>query len=175
MLLSFPGCQRGLQGATDALPAEGAPLPPFSLAQLDGRQVATADLRGQPSVVALWSTTCGASRKALAGIAALQGEYAARAVRILVVADDASASTVQAVLDSAGLTVPVALAAGQITPIFATAKRWPWQPGVALPSFLIVDSVGVVWRRVVGIEEDPARRMDRVRQALAAILERDGA
>ena len=87
MLLSFPGCQRGLQGATDALPAEGAPL----------------------------------------------------------------------------------------MPIFATAKRWPWQPGVALPSFLIVDSVGVVWRRVVGIEEDPARRMDRVRQALAAILERDGA
>lgn len=170
MLLSLVGCQRGLQSAMDALPAEGSPLPPFTLEQLDGRQVSTADLRGQPSVVALWSSTCGASRKALAGIAALQSEYAARGVLVLVLADDASAQDVQTVLDSARLRVPVALAAGQINSLFAPTKRWPWQQGVALPSFLVVDSAGIVRQRVVGIEEEPAQRMQRVRRALSILI-----
>ncbi|MDP1857704.1 MAG: redoxin domain-containing protein [Gemmatimonadaceae bacterium] len=170
MLFGLAGCQRGLQGAMDALPAEGSQLPPFTLELLDGRQVSTADLRGQPSVVALWSSTCGASRKALAGIAALQSEYAARGLRVLVLADDASAQDVQTALDSAGLRVPVALAAGQINPLFAPTKRWPWQKGVALPSFLVVDSAGIVRQRIVGIEEEPTQRMQRVRRALSALI-----
>lgn len=170
MLLSLVGCQRGLQDAYDVLPAEGHPLPHFALEQLDGRRVTTADLLGQPVVLALWSSTCGASRKALAGIAALQTEYAARGLRVLVLADDASAPAVQRVLDSAGVRVPLALAAGQITPLFAPTKRWPWQQGVALPSFLVVDRGGIVRQRVVGVEADPAKRMQRVRRALSKLM-----
>jgi hypothetical protein len=164
------GWGRGLQAAMDVLPAEGSPLASFTLEQLDGTSVSTADLHGQPSVVALWSSTCGASRKALAGIAALQDEYGARGLRILIVADDASAPAVQTVLDSAGIRVPVALASGRIDSLFAPSKRWPWQQGVALPSFLVVDGAGIVRQRVVGIEEDPAFRMQRVRQVLSTLI-----
>ena len=170
LLFSIVGCQRSLQDSEDALPAVGAVLPSFSLVQLDGRRVTAADLHGRPSVVALWSSTCSKSRLALAGIAALHREYADRGVRVLVLANDASAEAVQAVLDSAGLSVPVALADGQIDRLFATSKRWPWQQGVALPSFLVVDGTGVVRRRVAGIEQNPADRMQRVRGALSELI-----
>ncbi len=170
MLLSLVGCQRGLQDALDVLPAEGQMLPGFTLDQLDGQRVTAAALLGQPAVVALWSSTCGASRKALAGIAALQTEYAARGLRVLVLADDASSSVVQRVLDSAGVRMPLALAAGQINALFAPRKRWPWQQGVALPSFLVVDAGGIVRARVVGVEADPDKRMHRVQLAVSKLL-----
>jgi len=163
------GGHRGLQGALAALPAEGSPLPPFTLAQLDGWRISSTDLRGQPTVVALWSSTCGASQKALAGLAALHDEYAARGVRVLVLAEDASARDVQTVLDRAGLRVPVALAAGQLNALLGPSRRWPWQAGVSLPSFLVVDRDGIVRHRIVGIEEEPAQRMQRVRHALASL------
>jgi peroxiredoxin len=159
-----------MQEAEDALPAVGSALPAFSLMQLDGRPVRAADLQGQPSVVALWSSTCGASRAALAGIAAVHREYAARGLRVLVLADDASADAVRAVLDSAGLDIPLALASGQLDQLFAPSKRWPWQKGVALPAFLVVDATGVVRRRVIGIEQDPAMRMQRVRRAVSEMI-----
>jgi peroxiredoxin len=170
LLFSLGGCQRSQQEAEDALPAVGAALPAFSLVQLGGRRVSAADLQGQPSVVALWSSTCGASRAALAGIATLHREYADRGLRVLVLADDSSAAAVQAVLDSAALDVPLALANGQIDRLFAPAKRWPWQKGVALPSFLVVDAAGIVRRRVIGVEQDPAVRMQRVRRAVSELL-----
>ena len=170
LVLCLAACQRTLEESEEALPAVGSALPVFSLPELDGRRVNNRDLRGQPSVIALWSSTCGASRAALAGIAALHREYANRGLRVLVLADDTSALTVQAVLDSAGLRVPVALASGTIDQLFAPGKRWPWQKGVALPSFLVVDAAGVVKRRVIGIEQDPARRMGRVRQSVAELI-----
>ena len=170
LLVSVLGCQRSMQQAEDALPAVGALLPTFVLTQLDGRRVTVADLRGRPSVVALWSSTCGASRAALASIAALHREFAARGLQVLVLADDSEAEVVRAVLDSAALSVPVALAGGQLDHLFAPSKRWPWQKGVALPSFLVIDSAGVVRGRMVGIEQDPAHRLQRVRRAVTELL-----
>jgi hypothetical protein len=171
LMLFTLGCQRTMQEAEGSLPAVGTPLPAFSFPLLDGQRVSAADLGGQPSVVALWSSTCGSSRAALAGIAALHRDYAGRGLRVLVLADDASADAVRAVLDSARIAVPVAIAAGQIDPLFATGKRWPWQKGAALPSFIVADSAGMVRRRVVGIEQDPALRMQRVRQAVSELIQ----
>jgi peroxiredoxin len=171
LLLLTLGCQRSMQEAEESLPAVGTALPSFSLTLLEGGRVSAVDLHGQPSVLALWSSTCGSSRAALAGIAALHRDYAARGLRVLVLADDASADAVRAVLDSAQITVPVAIAAGQVDPLFATGKRWPWLKGVALPSFVIADSAGTVRRRVVGIEQDPTVRMQRVRQAVSELIQ----
>jgi peroxiredoxin len=170
VLTGLFGFGRGLQAAMAVLPAEGTPLPAFTLEQLDGTSVSNADLLGKPSVVALWSSTCGASMMALTGIASLQDELGARGLRVLILADDASAQAVQLILDSAGIRVPVALALGKLDSLFAPSRRWPWQQGVALPSFLVVDCAGIVRQRAVGIEQDPAFRMQRVRQALATLI-----
>ncbi|MBK8247535.1 MAG: hypothetical protein IPK85_09095 [Gemmatimonadetes bacterium] len=74
----------------------------------------------------------------------------------------------QRVLDSAGVAIPVALAGEALAGKFAVGRRWPWQE-VALPSFLVLDSAGVVRGRVVGVEQERERRLDRVRQALDAL------
>ena len=63
-------------------------------------------------------------------------------------------ATVQRVLDGAGVALPVALAPGKFTRVFAPGRRWPWQYGVSLPSFLILDADGRVTNRVVGVETD---------------------
>jgi peroxiredoxin len=170
LLLFSLGCQRSMQEAEEALPAVGTPLPNFSLDLLDGGRISAADLHGQASVVALWSSTCSSSRAALDGIAALHRDLESRGLRVLVLADDTSASAVRAVLDSARISVPVAIAAGQIDPLFAAEQRFPWQQGVALPSFLVMDHAGTVRRRVVGIEQDPALRLQRVRRAVSELL-----
>ncbi len=168
-LLSAVGCGRGIQDAYDLLPAEGSQLPSFDLPEADGARLTTAALGGQPTVLALWSSTCGASRKALGAMVALQAEYRSRGARVMVIADDAMPGEVMRVLDSAGARLRVGLASGRITSIFGRRHRWPWQ-SVALPSFLVVDSAGVIRHRIVGVEADSAQRLDRVRTVLDGML-----
>jgi hypothetical protein len=100
-----------------------------------------------------------------------------RGIRVLIIADDADSATVQRVLDRAGVALPVALADGKITRVFAPGKRWPWQAGVSLPSFLMLDADGRVTNRIVGVEVDVDPRqgtghasLDRVRHALDLLV-----
>ncbi|MGE0438991.1 MAG: TlpA family protein disulfide reductase [Gemmatimonadales bacterium] len=168
VLLSVFGCNRGLQGAYDRLPPEGARLPPFEFPSLDGTTLTSSALTGRPVVLALWSTTCGASRQALAAILTLRAEYEPRGIDVILVADDRDPSTVTDVLSSVEGQVPTVLASGAIARVFGQTSRWPWQ-GLALPSFLVLDANGVVRRRVVGVEADSTKRLDRVRHAVDAL------
>lgn len=169
-LTAMLGCKQSYQRALEALPTEGDALPAFTLPLLSGDSIDSAELRGQTVIVALWSTTCGASRLALESMSALNAEYAAHGVRLLVLADDAEPTSVQYVLDSAGVQLEVALAAGKISSILAPSSRGVWTSGVALPSFLVMDRSGVVRHRVIGVEQDPVPRMDRVRMAVDRVL-----
>lgn len=171
VLLASLGCNRSYADSLAALPAEGSPVPAFTLPLLSGGAVSPSQLRGHTVVLALWSSTCGASRIALASMAALHSEYSTRGVRVLVLADDKDISAVQSVLDSAGITIPVALATGQLASILSPSKPMPWMPGLALPAFLVIDSSGIVQARILGIEQDAAKHMDRVRSAVDDVAE----
>lgn len=164
--------RRGIRRACDALPPEGADVPAFDFRRVDGGRSSAAQLRGRPAVLALWSSTCSSSRDSLAAIAALQARYGSRGVQFVIIADDADPAPVTRVLDSAGVELPVALAEGRLTATFAPNRRWPWQPGVALPSFLVLDAEGRIRRRIVGLEADSSRRMERVCGALEQLLAR---
>lgn len=177
LLIALAGCNPSIQEMEDVLPAVGSPVPAFEFRQLDGIRATPASLAGEPAVLALWSSTCYASRLALKELADIQKSYALRGVRLLVIADDADSAVVQQVLADAGVALPVALADGKLTDIFAPGRRWPWQRGVSLPSFLILDADGRVTNRMVGVDVDadprkgPGRAsLDRVRHALDLLV-----
>lgn len=164
------GCRRGLEAAYAALPAEGAPVPAFSFPALGTGQVSDQTLRGAPAVLALWSSGCPASREAMQAVEKLRIAYEPRGVRVLVLADDRAAAPVQRLLDSAGVQFPVGMAGGQLDATFARRSRLPWRRGIALPSFLVLDSSGRVVHRAVGIELEPSTRLENVRRTLNALL-----
>lgn len=164
------GCRRGVEASYAALPPEGAPIPAFRFPALDAGQVSEQTLRGAPAVLALWSSSCMASREAVEALERLRATYEPQGVRVLVLANDRTAAPVHQLLDSAGVRLAVGLAGGQLDVTFARPSLLPWRRVVALPSFLILDPAGRVVRRQVGIEMDPAVRLERVRHKLDSLL-----
>ena len=167
-MLGVLACRNSLADMEARLPAVGARTPTFDYPLLEGGRFSSRDLAGSVTVLALWSTTCGASRLSLEALGALQASLQASHTRVVILAGDTQRADVQRVLDSADVAIPVALAGEALAGKFAVGRRWPWQE-VALPSFLVLDSAGVVRGRVVGVEQERERRLDRVRQALDAL------
>lgn len=159
---------------TDRLPVAGAPVPAFDLPLLSGGRISPAQLAGTPAVLALWGTDCSASRLALQGLEAVQRDYAARGVRVLVVADDGDRQHLRAFMDSAGVSLPVAYATGELHDIF-DAERRPWENSFGLPSWLVLHADGRVAGRALGVPRDEVERgqvrLGNVRQTLDRALE----
>ena len=157
----------------DRLPEVGAAVPEFDLPTLDGGRVSPAHLEGSPVVLALWSTGCSASRLALQGLKAVQRDYASRCVRVLVVADDSDTVRLQAFMDSAGVSLPVAYASGELHNLFDPNHRI-WQKSFGLPSWLVLDAQGRIAELTVGVllAEAEARqvRLANVRDAIDRAL-----
>ncbi len=56
-------------------PVEGATLPTVNVQTLEGDDVSTADLLGQPMVINVWGSTCGPCKKELPDFAAAHQEF----------------------------------------------------------------------------------------------------
>lgn len=162
-------CSGGLDGALATLPAIGTALPSFSYPALDTGTVSSASLLGSPAVVALWSSTCSASREALGAIVALHAELAPRGVRVVLLADDVTLGTLRIMQgDFAALTV--AHAASALKQSFSHTRLGPWRRELGLPSFLVVDRTAVVRYRQVGIEQSASVRLVEVRRQIDDML-----
>ena len=69
-------------------PLIGRPAPDFTLADLDGRPLALAELRGQPVVINFWATWCQPCAAENPIFAALARRYAGRARFVSVIYQD---------------------------------------------------------------------------------------
>ena len=167
LLASLVGCDTRTPG--DRLPDVGQPVPAFDLPALDGSRVTSRSVTGRPALIALWSSDCAASRLALQALASIEKDYAARGVRVIVLADDGDAKKLQTVLDAAKVKLPVAYASGNLDDIF-DADRQMWQKTFALPSFLILDEKGRVAGKDFGVPLEEAQksavRLQSVRDSL---------
>ena len=54
---------------------EGEPLPVVTLRDIDGNDVSTSDLIGQPLVINVWATTCAPCKRELPAFAAVHDEF----------------------------------------------------------------------------------------------------
>ena len=172
-IAAVASCDRRPISAYAALPREGSPVPAFRLPLVGGGAVASDTLRGAPTLLVLWSTTCGQSRRALRAVDQIRADYAARGARVLILADDADPARVRAVFDSVGARTPVAYASGRLDDLFdrsaGAPERAAERVAFALPSFLVLDPTGRVAVRAAGVEVGPVR-LERLRVRLDSLL-----
>jgi hypothetical protein len=165
------GCHATASDDYAALPAVGSQVPVFRYAEFDGSTVTPESLRGRPALLALWATTCSASRLALTSLAKLHGAYALRGAHVMILADDHDSAAVATVFLRAGVHTPVALGAGTLMDAFTHGQSiLPWRKAFALPTFLVLDATGRVVYRQIGIEQDARNQLARVRYVLDSLL-----
>jgi thiol-disulfide isomerase/thioredoxin len=174
MSLALLGCNPTANDIYEALPSIGSALPGFRYVALDGSVLTPASLLGKPTVIALWSTTCPSSRLALASIASLDAEYAARGARVVILADDRDAATVAATIGHVREPKFVALAANTLIGTFFAQHQsmLPWRKAFAFPTFLVLDTTGRIVYKQIGVERDASQRLAGVRGQVDTLLSR---
>ena len=169
--LSALACKPNSDDFYDALPAVGTSVPAFRYATTGGAMLDPAALRGRPAVIALWASTCSASRLALESLGALHREYASRGAAVIILAEDHKRAAVDSLMAAAHATAPVALAGETLMATFTHDQSvLPWRKAFALPTFLVLDADGRVVYRQIGVEQDAAHRLTRVRAAMDSLL-----
>ena len=148
-LLGIPRAGGSAEPSAEALAAlELAPLPraaapAFTLADLDGRSVSLATLRGQTVLVYFWATWCPYCQKELpATVQELARRYRDRQLVVLAVNIEEGRDKVRAWVKKHSLTVPVLLDTdGEISGAYRVT---------ATPTAVLVDRDGRTVARAVG-------------------------
>ena len=143
-VLSGPGRWAAPSGLVPvaALPLD-QPAPDFTLADLNGRAVQLASLKGQPAVLAFWTTWCPGCREGLAALEAVFRQFRpTHGVTVLAVNIMEPGETVQTFVQQHGWTFPVLLDSdGAVSNAYRVRIA---------PSLMFIDSNGILRDRVLG-------------------------
>lgn len=170
-ILTVLSCTATITDNYAALPAIGSEVPAFRYTTFDRVVLTPQSIRGRPTVIALWATTCSASRLAIKSLSALQSAYAPLGANVVILADDRDSVVVSSLLEQTAVQPTVALAAGTLMDTFTHGQSpLPWRKAFALPTFLVLDAAGRVVYRQIGIERSAAQQLERVRATLDSLL-----
>jgi thiol-disulfide isomerase/thioredoxin len=123
------------------------PAPAFTVKDLDGREIATASLRGKVVIVNFWATWCGPCRAEIPDLVALQQKYKDTLQVIGISEDEAGVEVVRQFAAEHRINYPVAMMTPEIERLY---------PGIsALPTSFILDRESRVVQKHVGMLTTP--------------------
>ena len=124
----------------------GSRLPDFSLKDLQGRQISSADLRGKVVLIDFWATWCQPCKKEMPGYQKLLDRYGTRGFTVIGFKFDTMTDTEDPIqfAKKIGVRYPLAVAADDLKQKFGGVE--------GLPTTLLYDRDGVLREKVVGFE-----------------------
>jgi thiol-disulfide isomerase/thioredoxin len=124
----------------------GSHLPEFSVKDLQGREISSADLRGKVVLIDFWATWCQPCKKEMPGYQKLADRYGSRGFAVLGFKFDTMMDMEDPVLfaKKIGVRYPLAVAADELKQKFGGIE--------GLPTTLLYDRQGILRKKVIGFE-----------------------
>src|SRR5467141_980401 len=151
-VIGLAGCNQHLaslaQPKRDAIaPGElGSRLPDFSVKDLQGRGISSADLRGKVVLIDFWATWCQPCKKEMPGYQKLIDRYCSRGFTVVGFKFDTMRDMEDPVLfaQRLGVHYPLAVATDDLKRKFGGID--------GLPTTLLYDRDGILRQKVIGFE-----------------------
>jgi thiol-disulfide isomerase/thioredoxin len=149
--VALPGCNSQLSPAapkqSGIAPGEiGSRLPEFSLTDLRGREISSADLRGKVVLIDFWATWCQPCKKEMPGYQRLLERYGLRGFAVVGFKFDTMADTENPITFAKKISVryPLAVASEELRQKFGGIE--------GLPTTLLYDRQGILRQKIIGFE-----------------------
>jgi thiol-disulfide isomerase/thioredoxin len=124
----------------------GSRLPEFSMQDLRGKALSSADLKGKVVLVDFWATWCKPCKKEMPGYQKLADSYGKRGLVVIGFKFDTMADSEDPVLFARkiGVRYPLAVASEDLRERFGGIE--------GLPTTLLYDRQGILRKKIVGFE-----------------------
>ena len=124
----------------------GSRLPDFSVKDLQGREISSADLRGKVVLIDFWATWCQPCKKEMPGYQRLVDGYGSRGFAVVGFKFDVMPDTEDPVLfaKEIGVRYPLGVAADDLKAKFGGIE--------GLPTTFLYDRQGILRKKVIGFE-----------------------
>jgi thiol-disulfide isomerase/thioredoxin len=118
-------------------------IPAFTLKDLDGKTLSSADWQGKVVLVNFWATWCGPCRAEIPDLVALQNKYRDQLVIVGISEDEGPVEEVRKFAEQYKVNYPIAMTTPEVSERF---------PGIsALPTTFFLDKEGQIVQKHVGI------------------------
>jgi thiol-disulfide isomerase/thioredoxin len=135
-------------GAGRAAPVPPTPAPSWTLKDVNGQDVSSAQFAGKVMVVDFWATWCGPCRVEIPGYIALQKKYGKDRLAIIGVSVDQGPEVVKKFVQANGVDYQIVMADDEVVQAFGGEE------GInAIPTTFIIDREGKIRDRKLGAEE----------------------
>jgi thiol-disulfide isomerase/thioredoxin len=132
----------------------GSRLPDFSVKDLEGREISSADFRGKVVLIDFWATWCQPCKQEMPGYQKLVDRYGSRGLAVIGFKFDVMMDTEEplAFAKKIGVHYPLAVASNVIKQKFGGIE--------GLPTTMLYDRQGVLRKKVIGFEYTEAFESD---------------
>ena len=124
----------------------GSHLPDFTVKDLQGRDISSADLRGRVVLIDFWATWCQPCKKEMPGHQKLVDRYGSRGFAVVGLKFDTMADTEDPIqfAKKIGVRYPLATAPDELKQKFGGIE--------GLPTTMLYDRKGILRKKVIGFE-----------------------